>query len=140
MDDKTIMIAGMSDRIVEQTRHISDLKQRERLLSSGPSRSGAENEKLKEDLRLAEAAARSATIQRDEAWKALAMKEELLKEWMHSNEAFKRLARKYGKKVGVSDEQRQNDLDDQIIEVAEEKPEFANTNTLKASKEARGIK
>jgi hypothetical protein len=40
----------------------------------------------------------------------LAQKDDLLKEWMHSNEAFKRLARKYGKKLGVSDEQRQMDV------------------------------
>lgn len=71
---------------------------------------------------------------------ALAMKEELLKEWMHSNEAFKRLARKYGKKLGLSDEQRQVDYDDQILEIAEEKPELANTDLMKGVKEVRGIK
>lgn len=71
---------------------------------------------------------------------ALAMKEELLKEWMHSNEAFKRLARKYGKKLGVSDEQRQNDFEDCLLEAAEEKPEFAETKATKAVKADRGIK
>lgn len=91
----------------------------------------------------AEREAKSAKYWSDRALKAenaLEMKEALLKEWMHSNEAFKRLARKYGKKLGVSDEQRQNDLDDEVIAVAEEKPEFANTNNLKAAKEARGMK
>lgn len=71
---------------------------------------------------------------------ALAMKEELLKEWMHSQEAFKRLAKKYGKKLGVSTEQMENDRDDCLLEVADERPEFANTNGTKAAKEARGIK
>jgi hypothetical protein len=71
---------------------------------------------------------------------ALAHKDALLKEWMHSNEAFKRLARKYGKHVGVSQEQWQNDVDDVVLEVAEEKPEFADTRATKAVKEARGIK
>ncbi len=71
---------------------------------------------------------------------ALAMKEELLKEWMHSQEAFKRLAKKYGKKLGVSTEQMENDRDDCLLEVADERPEFANTNGTKAAKETRGIK
>ena len=52
-------------------------------------------------------------------------------EVQHSNEAFKKLARKYGKQAGLSDEQRVNDYDDVVLEVAEEKPEFANTKTLK---------
>lgn len=77
---------------------------------------------------------------KEAALAALAMKEALLKEWMHSNEAFKRLARKYGKKLGVSDEQRVNDYDDVVLEIAEEKPEFADTKTLKEVKEARGMK
>ena len=95
----------------------------------------------------AQAAAQSADAVadywRDKANKAeaaLAQKDELLKEWMHSNEAFKRLARKYGKKLGVSDEQRVNDYDDVVLEIAEEKPEFADTKTLKEVKEARGMK
>lgn len=71
---------------------------------------------------------------------ALSQKEELLREWMHSNEAFKRLARKYGKKVGVSQEQWQNDVDDVVLEVAEERPEFADTKATKAVKDVRGIK
>ena len=62
-----------------------------------------------------------------EAAKALAEKDALVLEWMHSNEAFKRLARQYGKKLGVTDEKRTEDYREEVLNVAEENPKFENT-------------
>ena len=62
--------------------------------------------------------------------KQIEEKDALILEWMHSNEAFKRLARQYGKKLGVSDEQRQTDFDEEILLTAEEDPKFIGTGKL----------
>lgn len=59
--------------------------------------------------------------------KALAEKDALILEWMHSNEAFKRLARQFGKKLGVSDEERVDLLNQEILNAAEEDPKFEKT-------------
>ena len=58
---------------------------------------------------------------------AVAERESLLTEWMHSTEAFRRLARLYGKALNLSDEQRTEDLRQQILLVAEEDTKFAKT-------------
>lgn len=52
----------------------------------------------------------------------------LVTEWMHSNEAFKVLARKYGKELQMSDEQRNIDYRATILSVANENPKYGNTN------------
>lgn len=57
----------------------------------------------------------------------LAEAQELILDWMHTNQAFKLLARKYGKQLKISDEQRQNDFDELILDVAEENPKLQNT-------------
>ena len=57
-------------------------------------------------------------------------KDDLILEWMHHDEAFKRLARNYRKKLGKSDEEVQLDFENSIIEVAEENPKFNNTRLL----------
>lgn len=64
----------------------------------------------------------------------IAEKDALIIEWMHSNESFKRLARQYGKKLGVTDEQRQTDFDHQILNVAEEDPTFDQTKKTAGAK------
>lgn len=134
MSQKDAMINGMGNVILEQNRHISDLKEQQGVLDRiGPKLTGASTLDLQRELEKEKELRRSAVA-------ALRDKEAILKEWMHSNEAFKRLARKYGKKLGVSDEQRYNDIDEEVIAVAEEKPEFSNTNLLKEAKEARGMK
>lgn len=137
MDEKSIMIQGMSQIIAEQRRHQSDMRRTQGALETMDHIQNLGKNGSAEELK------RALEREKDESRKvraALQEKEALLKEWMHSNEAFKRLARKYGKKLGLSDEQRVNDYDDVVLEVAEEKPEFADTNTLKEVKEARGIK
>lgn len=72
-----------------------------------------------------------------EANAALAQKEALLKEWMHSNFSFKLLAKKYGGRLGISDEQRQKDFDDCILAITEERPEFAETDLVKKVREEK---
>jgi len=61
-------------------------------------------------------------------------KDALILEWMHSNEAFKQLARQYGKKLGMTDDQRQTDFNEKIIDVSEEDPKFANTRIVEKTK------
>lgn len=56
-----------------------------------------------------------------------AEKDALIFEWMQTNEAFKLLARKYGKQLGMTDEQRQADFDKQILDMAAENPDYEKT-------------
>lgn len=138
MDDKTIKINGMSEVIIEQIRHNQELKEQNRLLSSAPS--GISSADAARKIRIAQAEARTFNLQLEEARKALAEKDATLKEWKHSHEVHRRMQRKYGKMLGMTDDQRTKDYDDFVLEIAEEKPEFADTNVLKEVKEARGIK
>lgn len=62
--------------------------------------------------------------------KELAAKEVLMLEWMHSNEAFRQLARNYGKKLGISDEQQTADYRHTVLDVAEEDPKFAQSGLI----------
>ena len=59
----------------------------------------------------------------DELALALAERDAIILEWMQSNEAFKRLARQYGKELGVTDEQQKNDVFEHVLDIAEEDPE-----------------
>lgn len=70
----------------------------------------------------------------------LAEKDALILEWMHSNEAFKQLARQYSKKAGVTDEQRQEDFDNTLVDIAEEDPRFANTEKGARAKDRLKVK
>lgn len=56
-------------------------------------------------------------------------------DWMHSNEAFKRLQKNYGNKLGVTDEQRQSNFEKAVLDISEEDPKFANTNFVKGFKD-----
>jgi uncharacterized protein YeaO (DUF488 family) len=67
----------------------------------------------------------------------LAEQKALVAEFTLSTDAFKKIARNYGKKLNLSDEQRLATLDDTVIEIAEEKPEFKNTKLYKAVLEAQ---
>ena len=64
----------------------------------------------------------------------LAERDALITEWMQSSEAFRRLARQYGKKLGVTDEQRQIDCDAHVMNTADEDPKYAKTNLTKETK------
>ena len=84
---------------------------------------------------------RGLGIEKERLLSSLAYMQEQLKErdealidWMHSNEAFLRLARQYGKKAGVSDAKRQADYDEHVINISEEDPKFANTQLAQDKK------
>ena len=51
-------------------------------------------------------------------------KDALILEWMHSNDAFKQLARQYGMKLGVTDEQRREDFQDKVLDLADDDPSY----------------
>jgi len=57
-------------------------------------------------------------------------KDALILEWMHSNEAFKQLARQYGKKLDITDEQQTDDYRNIVVDVSEENPKFAATELV----------
>jgi hypothetical protein len=58
---------------------------------------------------------------------ALTEKDTIILEWMHSNEAFKKLARQYSTKLGIPNEKRTVDFNQALVDVAEENPKFVNT-------------
>ena len=60
--------------------------------------------------------------------------ENIIREWMHSNDTFKALARKYGRELGLTDEERQADYDEEIINRSEEDTAYGNTELLKKVK------
>ena len=75
----------------------------------------------------------------DQCSKALKEKDALILEWMHSNEAFKKLARQYGKKLGVTDDQRQQDFDQAVVDVSVENPKYGKTEIVELKKKRLGI-
>ena len=90
-------------------------------------------------LRLANANDRVVSLEgsNDYFKKQIEEKDAMILEWMHSNEAFKRLAKQYGKKLGVNDEQRVDDVFAEVEDVAEEDPKFSSTRLLGKAKEHR---
>lgn len=60
----------------------------------------------------------------------LARKEKALLEWMHSHEAFRRLAKNYAKYLNRSQEDYENELDQYRIDVAEEDQKYKSTDVL----------
>ena len=57
----------------------------------------------------------------------------MIRDWMNSNEAFRRLQKTYGNKLGLSDEQRQDNFDQVVFSIAKEDQKFANTNLLRTA-------
>lgn len=57
----------------------------------------------------------------------IAERDRIIKEWMHSNDTFKALARNYGRKLGLSDDDRMSDYLDEVLNQAEVNPEFEGT-------------
>lgn len=102
--------------------------------SAPPARGGSEARELGKKLRNAneKLETRDSEIARLNA--ELAKKEELILEWMHSNESFKRLAKKYSKTLNKTDEQRIDDTFEEILNVSEENPQFAQTRLLAKAK------
>lgn len=58
----------------------------------------------------------------------------VIREWMHSNDTFRALARKYGRLLGLTDDQRQADYDEEVLNMSEEDPEYQDTRLLKKVK------
>lgn len=98
-----------------------------RLISSLRGQLDAKHEKLLETQIALQAAER-----------AVQEKEALILEWMHSNDAFKMLAKQYGKKLGVSDEQRKEDYFEAVLDVAEQDPGLDNTRLKETAKKGLG--
>ena len=131
-NDSSMLVAGLAQRVVGQIEQATGLKQE--LLDQqlhAARMNDSDTSAVKRKLRREQEENRKLQ-------EALSQKEALLKEWMHSNEAFKRLARKYGKQVGVSDEQRQMDWNEAVVEVANENPDYENTDLAKKKRQEVG--
>lgn len=61
-------------------------------------------------------------------------KEKLILEWMLSNEAFNKLAKEYGKELGMNQEERSANFQNAVLDIAEENPKFSDTNLAKGIK------
>ena len=61
---------------------------------------------------------------------ALKDRDECIVEWMHANEAYKRLYQKYAKRLGIDKETRSKDVAAEIVSAAEENPSFGQTRLL----------
>ena len=70
----------------------------------------------------------------------LVLRDSILAEWMHQNQALRLLVKQYGEKAGVSLEQRREDYDNKLLDVAEEDPSFANTELTANAKLAKSQK
>ena len=92
-----------------------------------------EQEKMREDLEKKE-----AQIVRLKT--ALAERDVLLLEWMHSSIAFKKLSQQYGKKLSLTDQQRHSDLQEKVLDAAEEEPQFKVTKVMDRARSALGGK
>ena len=60
----------------------------------------------------------------------VAEKEALMIEWMHSNESFKRLVQKYGKKLSIAEDQQQTDYRHEVLDTSKENPKYAGTGLV----------
>jgi hypothetical protein len=69
----------------------------------------------------------------------IAERDSIIKDWMHSNETFKVLARKYGRKLGMTDDERLGDYREEIFNQAEQNPEFQDTDLGKEVKRKMGL-
>lgn len=123
----TVEILGKNSRI---TALRSELEEARRANSGyDPHLAAAERraEDAESELELA-----NAKIKALEA--AQLSKDGLITEWMLSNEAFKRVARKYGKSIGLTDEERVEDYQETIMDIAEEDPAYNETGMVKRIK------
>lgn len=78
-------------------------------------------------------------INESQQWReAIAERDAIILDWIQLNEGYKRLAREYGKKLGVTDEQRQNDFDNHLLDIAEEDKNYENTEPTKGAKKRLG--
>lgn len=64
----------------------------------------------------------------------IAERDSITQDWMHLSETFKVLARKYGRKLGMTDEERLADYREEVLIQAEENPKFQDTELCKVVK------
>lgn len=69
----------------------------------------------------------------------IAERDGIIRDWMHSNETFKVLARKYGRKLGMTDDERLGDYREEILNQAEQNPDFQDTDLGKEVKRKMGL-
>ena len=72
--------------------------------------------------------AHTLSVANEELRKELDKRDALINEWMHGAEAFRRLAKQYGKDFGFSDEKVKANFDAYVLEIAAEDTKFAQTN------------
>lgn len=142
---------GDTVEIIGKTRMLGDAQSR--ALESESQRHSAVSAKHASDMakQRAEREAREAKAKnvelanelqqvKQQMAQSMSEKDALILEWMHSNEAFKRLARQYGKQLDISDETRKADFANAVVDVAEEEPKFTNTELADSKRKQLNIK
>ena len=66
-------------------------------------------------------------------------RDKILTDWMHSNDTFKALAKRYGLKLGVNDEVWVEDYNQEVVNQSELNPAFQATELGKKSKLMLGL-
>lgn len=66
----------------------------------------------------------------------IAQKDALILEWMHSNEAFKMLARRYGNQLGLNREQRILHFNEEILNVSKDNEKYSFTKLHKGAEDS----
>ena len=66
----------------------------------------------------------------------LAKKDKLILEWMHTNAAFKKLAKDFADQLGIPKEERPQLVDQARVDVAEQSPAFKETDIYKDAVES----
>lgn len=77
--------------------------------------------------------------QESQQWRdAIAERDAIILEWVLSNEAYRRLAREYGKKLEITEEQIIIDVSEHVLDVAEEDQDFVKTKRYEKAKKRLG--
>ena len=118
----------------------ADEQRRRAMMAEQALRNTTTDQDLQRKVKQLGSKAHTLSVANEELRQQLAERDVGLKEWMHSHEAFKRLAKKYGKKLGVSDEQRKTDFANEVVNEANEHSEYSNTKLAEAKRTQLGIK
>lgn len=104
--------------------------ERNRIANSLRIANGAAQDSV-DALRAAEEALVKANEKLEKRGAAIIERDSLLKEWLLQSEACRRLAKSYGRAQGRTEDEIQSDFDQQVLNVVEEDPSYAETSLNK---------
>ena len=69
----------------------------------------------------------------------VAAKNALILEWMHSNDGYRKIAREYGERLGLTTEDVRRDLAEAIVSLSETDPDYTHTRLGAAKRQQLGL-